>query len=959
MEETFMKFAKSAGGLTGLYLMFWAYQRSCQKTSTGAQFFEGLLDICGLVDDPDCPKAGEHRELERAEVKKSEEAVQNTITAITSFSNPFARPDKDHLYSLASRAQASTEVEKDVLGAAKIGRNAKAVFITERFVSCSSEESLFEPIQRLKLKTMESTNKTVKLTASQGKIVQYQEQSNIAFTLLVKSQQLREPIQLEEVMKYPLTPVPHSLGTPDGFFMKTNQAAIIPMLLEDIAPDETYQTDALYIQDGNALFHSLTNLGPTFGAIGFQILDQMVAKRHFVFSTDSYNAMSNKAQERLRRGVSQKYIVDGPATRKPTDFKLFLTNDENKVQLCKLLLKLWGKNEAAFRLQKCLLAVLVVNGQAYRLSSANGEVNCDEIPELSSNKEETDTRVAIYLKYAATQGYNATVSLDVVRHKMLKKMSGDEEQLSTKTNVDLSKLPPCKSNVLPHIQRVAPEKETNQQNRHEQQEMSELNLQSKNFQNDSSKYEATPNGDCVNNTNIPMADTRTIQQNTMYFDREKSRWVRQQRSEQGKSQQTNIQDADEHYPEENTNKIETIITSKRQSTTNVNTNPHESSIFKFKGKYHGRTRSYFISNMDPDSSEHGLNQYLTDRTLTPVESYVFHVDGGCRDVNGTSIANQTTIDRKTFGTMGTNKPIMEYGIVMFPGDMNADIVVGNNQSNFRNEVFTNFLRTNDLLTLVHFPLCKGPRYTYTTMESMLDHIIISNRDKNLIECVNILDDVMFNVSDHLPVFAIVKVPVIRIINENVNRHIAWQKNKSDTHIRISSKTRNTIHVDEMYEAIEAIILSSNQCLPQSKFNRHAKPYWTPEVKKSYSLQREARRVWVLEGEPRGWHNESYAKYKRCKQIFQLIEAAECDSRLFWSLIKSRKNKRPSACTHLFYKNISVREPGDILKAFTNYFRDVYSPLQCEHFDNDFKKLVEEKVKQLKIKKTVPQIAFQK
>ncbi|WAR12540.1 hypothetical protein MAR_026720 [Mya arenaria] len=91
----------------------------------------------------------------------------------------------------------------------------------------------------------------------------------------------------------------------------------------------------------------------------------------------------------------------------------------------------------------------------------------------------------------------------------------------------------------------------------------------------------------------------------------------------------------------------------------------------------------------------------------------------------------------------------------------------------------------------------------------------------------------------------------------------------------------------------------------------------------------------------------------------LIEAAECDSRLFWSLIKSRKNKRPSACTHLFYKNTSVREPGDILKVFTNYFRDVYSPLQCEHFDNDFKKLVEEKVKQLKIKKTVPQIAFQK
>ncbi|XP_052812099.1 uncharacterized protein LOC128239473 isoform X2 [Mya arenaria] len=179
--------------------MFGAYQRWCQTTSTRAQFFEGLLDMCGLVDDPDCPKAGKHRELERAEVKKSEEAVQRTITAITSFSNPFALPDKDHLYSLASGAQGSSEVEKDVLGADKIGRNAKAAFITERFVYGGSKESFFEPIKRMKLKTMESSNKTVKLTASQGKIVQYQEQSNIAFTLLVKSQQLREPIQLEEV----------------------------------------------------------------------------------------------------------------------------------------------------------------------------------------------------------------------------------------------------------------------------------------------------------------------------------------------------------------------------------------------------------------------------------------------------------------------------------------------------------------------------------------------------------------------------------------------------------------------------------------------------------------------------------------------------------------------------------------------------------------------------------------
>lgn len=150
--------------------MFGAYQRWCRTTSTRAQYFEKMLDMCGLIDDPDCPKAGKHRELERAEIKKSEAAVQRTISAICNFTNPFSLVDKDHLYSLASGAPASLEVELDVLNAEAAGKEAKEAFIRDRFVNGSSEVLFFEPIKRLKLKTMEASNKTVKLTASQGKV---------------------------------------------------------------------------------------------------------------------------------------------------------------------------------------------------------------------------------------------------------------------------------------------------------------------------------------------------------------------------------------------------------------------------------------------------------------------------------------------------------------------------------------------------------------------------------------------------------------------------------------------------------------------------------------------------------------------------------------------------------------------------------------------------------------------
>ena len=49
------------------------------------------------------------------------------------------------------------------------GNEAKEAFLRDRFVN-GSEVLFFEPIKRQKLKTMEASNKTVKLTSSQGKV---------------------------------------------------------------------------------------------------------------------------------------------------------------------------------------------------------------------------------------------------------------------------------------------------------------------------------------------------------------------------------------------------------------------------------------------------------------------------------------------------------------------------------------------------------------------------------------------------------------------------------------------------------------------------------------------------------------------------------------------------------------------------------------------------------------------
>ena len=156
------------GGVAGLYNQFWAYQRWCRTTSGQAQFYEKTLEMVGIITDPDHPRSGRHRELEKAMIEKSETAVQNVITAIQNFTNPFRITVKEKLNSLASDAHVPKDVEKDLLQAEAVGKAVKPEFI-ERLKS-GNPESFFDPVKRNKLNTMEASNKKVHLTSSQGKV---------------------------------------------------------------------------------------------------------------------------------------------------------------------------------------------------------------------------------------------------------------------------------------------------------------------------------------------------------------------------------------------------------------------------------------------------------------------------------------------------------------------------------------------------------------------------------------------------------------------------------------------------------------------------------------------------------------------------------------------------------------------------------------------------------------------
>ena len=175
IEETFVKHTKSYGGsggcgagLTGILTNFDAYQRWAKTTHERTQFLDVTYSKADMV--PDSQGREHHKDLRQVEVKKSERCVLKAMDSITSFLNPFDVPDGVKLYCISSGIPATSEIENDLLSADAFGKHAKEIFITD---GLETKSKFFEPVKKIKLKTFESANKTVKLQKANNKIVTY------------------------------------------------------------------------------------------------------------------------------------------------------------------------------------------------------------------------------------------------------------------------------------------------------------------------------------------------------------------------------------------------------------------------------------------------------------------------------------------------------------------------------------------------------------------------------------------------------------------------------------------------------------------------------------------------------------------------------------------------------------------------------------------------------------------
>ena len=322
----------------------------------------------------------------------------------------------------------------------------------------------------------------------------------------------------------------------------------------------------------------------------------------------------------------------------------------------------------------------------------------------------------------------------------------------------------------------------------------------------------------------------------------------------------------------------------------------------------------------------------------------------------------------------------EMGHIVVMGDFNAHLQGQTyiKPTDARGIYFQNMVSYHNLVAVNTLPLCTGATASFVSYgdiyESLIDHILIPDVKLDTVISCEITDDHVLNASRHRPVVCVISTgdTCFENLNCNAESHIKWKK--VDEHILQLYKTQldnallnnecdniADIHnrIDNRYKNIVTSIVNiSDSVLPKTKFRHFLKPYWDQQLKDLHAVMRQRRREWILDGRPRNNDHSSYRRYKGAKCLFrfqhrkcaqnylnelnrEIDDAAELDSAFFWKKINNRrKSKSSSAGSEVEFNGQMCRDPQQIVTGWGQYFQNLYSDTEREHFDAQFKSQVD-------------------
>ena len=287
-----------------------------------------------------------HKEGGSLRVKRDEEDVTKLVSTLESVMvNPFhAENEATPLSNLSSGVIMPNDMSTRLLYAEDLGRREMKTFIANRINSNSV--GFWDPLPSLKIQTFASMTKNIQVKASDEKLTTVNADRTLFARLLIASRSRN--IDLREVLKYELSPVPYALAHTDGTIRKSTKSALLTALETSVQvsprlPCDNENPRTEHILDGMAVVQMVKVAGArTFGEMASRYFDTVTTplrrnncdRVDVVF--DRYDKEDSiKESERRRRGLSSGYevtIAKGN-TPVPKKWSTYIANPANKTSL--------------------------------------------------------------------------------------------------------------------------------------------------------------------------------------------------------------------------------------------------------------------------------------------------------------------------------------------------------------------------------------------------------------------------------------------------------------------------------------------------------------------------------------------------------------------------------------------------------------------------------------------------
>ena len=323
------------------------------------------------------------------------------------------------------------------------------------------------------------------------------------------------------------------------------------------------------------------------------------------------------------------------------------------------------------------------------------------------------------------------------------------------------------------------------------------------------------------------------------------------------------------------------------------------------------------------------------------------------------------------------------------GDFNADLgslggVRSRKKADRRGISLSNFLLRYNLYSVNLDQISTGLLNTHhgPTGDTCIDYMMIPNLLKNKVVSCHTSDYDALNTSDHTSIsmkITLDGIPRGAVDGANLSK-LRWDKmtpealyNRYRVPLNISlgmtlGRLINVVpgaeDIDSLMQELLDNIREHELVIPKSRFRRHIKSYWCPELNELKRVKVHAFRNWVNAGRPREATNALFMANKQAKKVFRkrlkqiakeydedkvnkAVQSAELDNKVFWKMLK---RERDGPCA----KTPSIKDPTgkvvhnveDILQVWKNHFASLGTPATSPNFDQNHYDMVNEKINEL-------------